>query len=437
MSDDLNDRERRALAAWTPIAPPAGFADAVLDAREASAVPRSRGRLVASGIAIACAAAVLAIVVARPRDRAAAGTIAADERLSTRLGDRGVAVAEPGAELTWRVDGSGAAEIVQRTGNVFYRVERGEPFVVHTPAGDVRVTGTCFRIEVTAMKATQKLILSGLAGAALASAVVVTVYEGKVLAESKTAKTELAAGTRATLAPDNPLIVAAAAVTATADPATATREQLIARTTSQAAQIAQLERRLAEVEGPKAGDVDDDRPAADIGRAWHDPSPETLKDWVGKCKIRFDHPNVDRFTPLSSVDKTPLEPKELAAYNAALGEVQKRWKDLVRALYIEATGDVAGAETLSTDSMRAEIEEKSSDDDGLVLQKLARERAGLQQPPADLSKTSPYERMMRARVKLGDDTEQALARRLGPARAAEIRGDGFSSRSDMSGCPEH
>src|SRR4029079_5784500 len=92
------------------------------------------------------------------------------ERTTTRIGARGVAVVEPASDLTWNVDDRGAARVDQRTGNVFYRVEHGAPFIVHTPAGDIRVTGTCFRIEVDSMNTKQKMIASGLTGAALSSA---------------------------------------------------------------------------------------------------------------------------------------------------------------------------------------------------------------------------------------------------------------------------
>ena len=37
----------------------------------------------------------------------------------------------------------------------------------------------------------------------------------------------------------------------------------------------------------------------------------------------------------------------------------KQWKHLVRSLYIETTGDIAGADTLSSEAMRREIEDKS------------------------------------------------------------------------------
>jgi len=140
----------------------------------------------------------------------------------------------------------------------------------------------------------------------------------------------------------------------------------------------------------------------------------------------LDHPDTGR----------GITADEVGAYNAALGEVAKSWKALVRSLYIEATGDAAGADTLSTDAMRHEIEEKSvPGEEARVLYKISHERAGLLPPPADLTKTSPLERLMRAWVQLGDQSEAALAKRLGPERARAIRGDGWNSKSDRSSCP--
>src|SRR5215475_10149268 len=120
----------RALAAWTPLAPPADFADRVLAARGASSRgPSWRRRVgVAGGIAAVAAAAVLAVVL-RPSPRAMSGALIATRRTTQALGNRGIAVAEADTELTWRVDDRGAADLVQRTGNAFYRVEHGEPFV--------------------------------------------------------------------------------------------------------------------------------------------------------------------------------------------------------------------------------------------------------------------------------------------------------------------
>src|SRR5262245_29991743 len=203
----------RALDAWHPLAPPTGFADRVLAARGAGAAPPQSRRWrigVAIGIVAAGAAVAGAAVMLRSPHRATTGALRAARRTTAALGDRGVVVAEQASELTWRIDDRGAADIVQRRGEVFYRVEPGGPFVVHTPAGDIRVTGTCFRIEVEDMNTNKKLVLSGLAGAAVASTVLLTVYEGHVIAETRSAKTELAAGTRATLHGDSTTVASTA-----------------------------------------------------------------------------------------------------------------------------------------------------------------------------------------------------------------------------------
>src|SRR5262245_20040921 len=122
--DDAPDAVARALDAWTPLAPPADFADRVLAAREDPPVARTRRRAWwLAGIAGALAAASAAVVVVRSPHRAAEGALVAAQRTTRALGDRGTAVAEAGSQLAWRIDDRGAAEITQRTGSVFYRVE--------------------------------------------------------------------------------------------------------------------------------------------------------------------------------------------------------------------------------------------------------------------------------------------------------------------------
>jgi hypothetical protein len=442
--DELTDSEHAALDAWAPLTPPAGFADRVLAARDAAPARRRRWPWVAGGIAAVAAAAVALVMVREPSRAASGELVAAPTRTTKLLGDRAVAVAEPDATLAWRIDDDGNAAIEQRAGDVFYRVERGGSFVVHTTAGDVRVTGTCFRVEVKAMNRTKQLLLSGTVGAAVAAGVVVTVYEGHVVADSKTGnRTEIAAGNRGTMHPDGRTIVTAAAGTPDAsaaaalalDERTATREQLVARAHVQQRELETLRTRVAELERGRSGHHDN---GAEEGRAWYDPSPERLKAWVAECHIRNDEPGIERWRPSTSLgnNERGLEPSELPHVNAALAELQQKWKQLVRALYIEATGDTAGADILSVEAMRKEIEEKGAEQEHeLLLQRIAMERAGLVAPPADLSKASAFERLFRAYLELGDQAEQALAKRIGPERAKAIRGDGWGSRSDWSGCP--
>ncbi|HEY0986900.1 MAG TPA: FecR domain-containing protein, partial [Kofleriaceae bacterium] len=439
-SDAPDPEIARALDAWAPLAPPADFADRVVAARDAAAPevrsPRWRVRLI-GGVVLAGAAAAVAVLALRSPYRAASDTVIAARRTTIELGGRGTAVAEPDTEVVWRVADDGAAEITQRTGNVFYRVERGGPFVVHTPAGDVRVTGTCFRVEVQAMTPNQKLVIAGLAGAAIASTVLVTVYEGRVIAETGAARTELAAGSQATLRDRGQVIVDGAVVGSAADVARATREQLVVRTQAQQAELVRLRARVAQLEGSAVPDGQ----AWDVpepGRVWHDPSPEKLAEWAATCHVRTDEPALDRFTPRTKPDvERGITAGELGDYNAAMTETLKRWKELTRSLYIEVTGDTVGADTLSNEAMRREIEEKSPRTEmNVVLQRISQERAGLAAPPADLSKTSALERLTRAYVQLGDQSEAALAKRLGAQRAHEIRGEGWGARYEMGGCPD-
>jgi hypothetical protein len=439
MQDDPDTEIARTLEAWAPLPPPADFADRVVAARDAAAPPlppaRRRARLI-GGLVLAAAAASVVVIVLRPSHQATSGTVIATQRTTTALGARGIAVAEPATELAWRVADSGAADVTQHTGNVFYRVERGGPFVVHTPAGDIRVTGTCFRVEVQAMTPNQKLLIAGLSGAALASIVLVTVYEGHVIAETRSARTELPAGSQATLRSGDPSIVAGATLAAPTDDGHATRDQLLARTQLQLAELNQLRARVAQLEKTATSLEPLDVP--EPGRVWHDPSPDKLAEWVATCHVRSDAPALDRFTPSTEPEKERgITASELGDYNAVLTEIQKHWKDLTRSLYIETTGDTAGAEGLSIEAMRREIEDKSPPGEAnLVLQRISRERAGLAAPPADLSKTSTLERQMRAYGQLGEQTEAALAKRFGPQRAHAIRGEGWDQRMESSGCPD-
>jgi hypothetical protein len=442
MTDELNETERAALDAWSPLTPPAGFADRVLAARTAPAPSRAKWPFLAARLATAAAVAILFVTLRDPSHAASGELLAVPTRTTNTLGDRAVAVAEPNATLTWRIEDDGDAVIDQRGGDVFYRVDPGGSFVVHTPAGDVHVTGTCFRIEIPPMTKTKQIILSGSIGAAVAAGVVVTVYEGHVIADSKRgSRVEVAAGNRATIGPDGRTIVASVGGSAepmiALDEHTATREQLIMRATQQQSEIMRLKNKVAQLEGTSSDDRREYPP--EEGRTWFDPSPERLAQWATECRVRVDEPGLDRWEPLKALGKNErgLEPSELGPINAAVTEVQTKWKTLVKALYIEATGDVAGAETLSTDAMRREVEEKGGNNEhNVLLQRLAQERAGLIPPPADLSKTSPFERLFRAYLELGNQTEDAIAKRIGADRAKAIRGDGWGSRSESAGCPE-
>ena len=449
---ELTCAERAALAAWEADPPPAGFAERVIvGGTAAPAPPRRRAAVIAGFAAGAVLAAAIALVVVREpaRSHAAAGARTVAARESIALGRRGIAVAEPGASLAWEITADGAARVEQGAGDVFYRVEPGGPFVVATAVGDVRVTGTCFRVEVQ-MKPSKSSLGGAAIGAALAATVVVTVYEGGVIAASGGEERAVPAGERVVLG-DAPDLAAAAA-----PPPGATREDLLARDAAQRETIQELAVRIAGLEkqlaaravtvdgtvvaggpGPgRRGDDDGD------GRPWFDPSPELLASWAAECRLRFDTPPIESSEPYALgpelAAQMGIEPHEIDVINQVLAAQHAAWKATLVALYIEATGDADRAESMSPSALAQEIEDKAAPGEPQEIRaRIARERAGLEQPPADLSQASPVERFLRAYVELGNDLEDLLARELGPARARELRqlNDGWNSRHEMSGCP--
>jgi hypothetical protein len=449
---ELTADERVVLDAWEADVPPPGFADRVVSGgRTAPPAPRRRaGGLVLGFAGGALVAAAIALVLARSPSpsHAAAGARTVTARETIALGRRGTAVAEAGASLAWEVSAGGAARVEQGAGDVFYRVEPGGPFVVATAAGDVRVTGTCFRVEVQ-MKPSKSSLGGAAIGAALAATVVVTVYEGGVIAASGGKEQPVAAGERVVLG--EPTWTQAAQPPAP----DATREQLLARDAEQRATIQELAVRIAGLEkqlaagggkvkvkgveiGARGRGEDDDGD----GRPWFDPSPELLASWVDECRIRFDSPPIYGSYPQElqpdELAEMGIEASEGAVINETLAQIHAAWLAKLVALYIEATGDAERAESMSPSALAEEIQDKAAPgEEEAVRVRIVRERAGLEQPPADLSQASPVERYLRAYVDLGNELERMLAARLGAARARELRElhDGWGHKSEMSGCP--
>ena len=125
----------------------------------------------------------------------------------------------------------------------------------------------------------------------------------------------------------------------------------------------------------------------------------------------------------------------------AMNEVMKETKDHVvgemRRLYIEMSGDSTMADRLSPPAMETEIFARAPDGArGQARQQLARERAGLVPPPADLSKTPVAERTVRLMSSIGNLFEQKLAERIGPQRARALRAleDGWRGKTVTNGC---
>jgi hypothetical protein len=121
-----------------------------------------------------------------------------DERTTLSVG-KATLVAEPGTTLTWTSSDRGV-RVEQRSGNVFYRVEPGRPFVVVTDVGELSALGTCFRVEVSSMKLPRQGLVGGAIGAVVTAGVFVAVFEGKVSLANDRGRVEIAAGQSARIA---------------------------------------------------------------------------------------------------------------------------------------------------------------------------------------------------------------------------------------------
>lgn len=478
---DLEPLDRADLAALEAPEPPSGFADRVLAARKHSAdaapsvepegvfpfAQRSRPargswKWTALVAALGCAAAVFLTMRRGASLPDASGSALTTDRQTIRLGHRGVAVAEAGTSLSWQVAGrSGEAVVAQKQGHVFYRVDRGGSFAVELPGARIDVAGTCFSVEVIPMTKPSRSALTGAAVGALAAAtLVVTVYEGRLLfADDKSGTKELRAGDTAVRGPGQAIAVrrqaepgsagAGAKVAVALRPAPAadvTRDQLLKRDEEQRSAIASLQGKVAMLErdllaarkAKRSG-----KGADDDGRPWFDPSVETLQRFAKECRVRYDSPPIMGAQPFQVSKKMAarmgLEESDLGTVNKVLAKLHSEFVLNLRKLYIEATGDSSGVESLSPSAMANEIRDKSPKGAlARIQQQIARERAGLAQAPADWSKAIPLERYYRLLGAMGDEMEKELGARVGTERARAMRekNNGWGRRMEYAGCPE-
>ncbi len=336
------------LAAMDAAAAPAGFADRVLAqvSKERAGPPpapfarRPRRALVASAFALSAAAAVL--VLWRAGAPASSGAIAAKDRTEASLGDRARVVLEPGAEVTWRGD-----EVEQPRGDVFYRVEPGARFRVHTPAGDVEVRGTCFTVRVLRSEddMQKRDVKVGTVGAALGALAFVAVYEGRVAVSHAKESTELHAGESAKLGDGHVVRTTAASLEAGqgASAAGAADEPLAQANRSLAEQVSEVRRRLEGVATQKA-DLETRLAEAEkkLAASGDGAPPRTRSefeldeaDWTemarrGEVKYRVPCMQREAYTPSpSTLDKLGLAPTDAPVIREAYERsYQRLWTEL-------------------------------------------------------------------------------------------------------------
>ena len=161
------------LDAWQIEEPPASIEDRAWRSRHR----RTARRRALAGVTAAAVMLPLAWFAARGPHIDATGTLVAVGRTSRAIGASAVVVAEDATRVSWRIQGD-KVRVEQAFGNAFYRVDAGD-FVVNTPHGALRVAGTCFRVEIESMKIEPRMVGATVAAAAV-TAVMVTVYEGRV-----------------------------------------------------------------------------------------------------------------------------------------------------------------------------------------------------------------------------------------------------------------
>jgi ferric-dicitrate binding protein FerR (iron transport regulator) len=432
MDDPTSPRPAPPLDAWDDPAPAEGFADrmmARLD-REVSLAPpagpppaaRPPGRRPAWAIRpwqAALAGAALATVVLlaglalrggaqeAPLARVSStGSLVATAARSThRIGDRGVAVAETGASLSWQVDVDGNGVVTQQLGAVFYRVEHEDRrrFAVMTPQGRVVVTGTCFTVVV------------------LPTSTTVQVHEGSVQLHADHDVIELLAGERARLTPDRIVRI--------------DRIDDLTKDRGAASSGAHPEVSMAQP-------IVKARPAVAQPRLI--PDAATLAQWAEKCHVRADMPPFEELKPKNEAEWEAYTRSmggtaaETEAVEAAFTSVEQRAFSKLHDLYVQTTGDKQSTGSLTLDRMLYEIARTAEYQEELeIYQKISAERAGLGVPPP-LDQRSNLEVLLREILAQGDAFETELARRVGPVRARQLRehNQGWPGEaSEWEGCP--
>lgn len=484
-TDALSDDERGAIeAGWATPEPPVTFAKGVIDAHFTQDAPSEASRL-ESPRAWVWIAALAALLVAALAWGLRGGSAVEDTLSATRietvaLGDRGTAVAQPGSNLSWSVDSDGAARIDQSSGRVFYRVDDGERFDVVTPVGTVTVTGTCFEVDLEPSSMKNSSVRAGALGAALASALVVTVYEGGVVLANEHGSVDVDAGQAARVAdtsapirfdPDDPERSAGALAMAertsskpgeiAGDPIAHINrqardiERIRGEKDAQAARIRELEQQVLDLGGsvdPKTPEGKKARAKACVNQSrggscpFLEPDQETLLE-MAKCATV----KIDSLDFVSDPEPPPpgeiagrlgiTDPEESKRLDAAALAQYDDYNEKIRAMYLELGGSEEAADGASGNTLQSFIYDQLDNSLlGDVQRQIAEERAGLREPPTDVASLPIEQRVVRLMADDGNDFERLVADQLGAERARELRrrSDGWPGSTSVhsSDCRE-
>jgi hypothetical protein len=420
------------LSAWEPQLPPSDFAARVM-AKVHPPQKRRRWPFVAALASTAIAAAVLIGIAAQPPSK---GEAIAKDRTEIPLGHRAIAVLEPGANVRWNAD-----DVVQSQGDVFYRVERGARFTVHTPAGDVEVKGTCFSVKVREMN--KRDLKIGVASTALSALAFVAVYEGSVSVSHAGERVELTAGQTAKTTADGvkrtsgetPADIEAALATADNaddDPQVAANRNLVR-------QIGEYRHRLDTLSNEKTDLEVKLKKSEDALSASKDGAPVNLKndfdlgpdEWKELAKtgsIKYQNPCIDTKEPWKPskdrLNKLGLAPDDGATLTSAYQRSSDRLWATIKPLCAAAVGSADVATRIGPDTCIRVVLDSEKDRDPAAFaasrRMVGKIRAGEAPMPAPNAELSPTVKLMLAMTGASKALEDDLAQSFGPEEAHRL-----------------
>ncbi|MEA2753639.1 MAG: hypothetical protein QOI41_7782 [Myxococcales bacterium] len=476
-----DDDDKIDLQAWEPQLPPSNFAERVLmqvraegksetrsetrsgtGTATATATARTARRRWgnAAGIAgvLALAAAIVLRVTSTPDVH---GVAIAKDRIEVKLGSRALAVLEPGAQVKWDGD-----DVVQDHGDVFYRVEPGARFRVHTPAGDVEVKGTCFAVKVRGEGQSNSIegadmnkrdVKSGLIGAGLSALAFVAVYEGKVAVSHASEHADLAAGEGAQLSAGGVTksgalgegaksFDAKVAANAAGDaPLAQANENLVAQVSEYrarleaiAAQKVELEQTLKNTEQKLAAKSDGGRPKSDF-----DLSPDDWKELAKDGTMKFQVPcsrETGWLPKPDTLQKLALAPHDGPVLQAAYAQSHQRQWGVVRPLCAAEVGSEKIADRIGLDTCIHLINDssKTKDSDAAheALWEVGELRAGQRSQLDPSVQSNPVAKMFLALTAEAKLFETDLAQSLGPEEAHRVTyAEGMCMHTSIFGGP--
>jgi hypothetical protein len=425
--------------AWEPQEPPRGFAERVVEtarrSEPAPAKPRSRAARVFAGLLLAAAMAAVIGFGLHRQGAGARGAVVAGERQEVRVGTRALAVLEKGARVTWDGD-----EVKQSGGDVFWRVEPGARFTVRTPAADVTVKGTCFRVKVDGGEDEMNArdAKSGVVGAAIAATALVGVYEGKVAVSHAGQSVDLVAGQSAEAGPGGVKRVGAGADEAAQGGAAAAsasegEKALTQANANLADSVRTYRRRLEAIEAEKKklekelAQAQAQLADGGVAKSDYDLSPEDLKELAKKGEVRARIPcagtNGDYQWSPKDLNKLGLAPQDGPLLQQAFKRSHDRTWGVIQPLCSQALGgaDVSKIGQQACESvlmnLANENDSGAADED---IRQVAEILAGMRPPPGPDSKADPLLVSLLALASESRSIQSDLAKSIGPDDAQRV-----------------